>query len=285
MRAVHAIAVLVAAASVGCSIDVKGAETSVREEKRFAVSGNDPADVNLRTRRCHSGQILTERGARETSAVRRPGGRRSADGQHVTGRQPDHGRGHSPATGTALGWHLTVTAPRRVALEVRTGDGSIDVDDVEGTIVLNSGDGRILASRVEGQIEAHTGDGSIRIDEAAGQVEADSGDGSIDIGGRLNGLTVRTGDGSVSVEATDGSVLKTDWSITTGDGRISVGVPERFDAEVDAHTSDGSIRVDGIDPPSDQNDSDTRTLRGRLGAGGGVLRLHSGDGSIDVSRR
>src|SRR3970040_976111 len=49
LRLVHVVASLVAAASIGCSIDVRGSETSQREEKRFPLSGSEPAELNLRT--------------------------------------------------------------------------------------------------------------------------------------------------------------------------------------------------------------------------------------------
>ena len=124
--------------------------------------------------------------------------------------------------------NFTVTAPRRVTLEARTGDGLIEAHDLQGTIDLNSGDGRIIASNLEGQVKAHTGDGSIDIDRATGRVDADSGDGSIEIAGRLDELTVRTGDGPVRVDAADGSTMKSDWRITTGDGRIAAPRPERL---------------------------------------------------------
>ena len=296
MRNLPAIVALVAAASVGCSIDVRSNEASVREEKRFTLAGNEPVELTLRTfdgaiqvKSWDRNEVLVEieRRAPDEAAAEAMTVNTSQEGNRITveATQPRDRSSVTFGNWVSRAVHLTVTAPRRVALEVRTGDGSIDVDDLEGAIVLGSGDGRILASRVEGQVTARTGDGSIRIDEAMGQVEADSGDGSIEIAGRLTGLTVRTGDGSVSVDAFDGSVLKTDWSITTGDGRVSVRVPERFDAEIDAHTSDGSIRVDGISPSGDRDESDRRTFQTRLGSGGGVLRLRSSDGSIDVSRR
>ena len=115
-------------------------------------------------------------------------------------------------------------------------------------------------------------------------VDADSGDGSIDVDGRLDVVTVRTGDGSVRVDAADGSNMKSEWRITTGDGRISLRVPNGFNAAVDASTGDGSVHVDGIPNASSKgDDSDRRRVAGQLGSGGSTLTLRSGDGSIDVT--
>jgi DUF4097 and DUF4098 domain-containing protein YvlB len=181
--------------------------------------------------------------------------------------------------------HLTVTAPRRVTLEARTGDGPIEAEDLQGSIDLRSGDGRLRASRIDGQLKVHTGDGSIHVEQASGRVDADSGDGTVEISGRLDEVLARTGDGAVSVDAGDGSTMKIDWRIVTGDGRIRLRVPDGFDATVDASTGDGSVRIEGIsEPPRGREEFDRRSVVGQLGAGGPTLRLRSGDGTITVSR-
>jgi DUF4097 and DUF4098 domain-containing protein YvlB len=149
---------------------------------------------------------------------------------------------------------------------------------------VNSGDGRIVASNLEGDVKVHTGDGTINIDRAAGRVDADSGDGSIEIDGRLDVLTVRTGDGPVRVNAANGSTMKSDWQITTGDGRISLRLPDGFNAAVDASTGDGSVRVEGISKGTRDGDEDRSRVVGQLGSGGANLMLRSGDGSVDVTR-
>jgi len=186
---------------------------------------------------------------------------------------------------------LIVTAPRKVTVEARTGDGSITADDLVGTVALNSGDGSIRTRRVEGNLRARTGDGSIAISDASGRVEADSGDGSIELGGRFDALDVRTGDGSVRLDILEGSTLKTDWSVNTGDGSITVRLPRELDAEIDAHTGDGGVHASGLpvaaerDGNDNDNDNDERgTLRAQIGKGGRTLRLRSGDGSINLSR-
>ena len=69
---------------------------------------------------------------------------------------------------------------------------------------------------------------------------------------------------------------------SSGDGGITLRVPEDLGAEIDAHTGDGRIEldkpitVDGLDRPS--------SVKGTLGAGGQPLRIHTGDGSIRLQR-
>jgi DUF4097 and DUF4098 domain-containing protein YvlB len=295
LRTIHFVVLVVAIGSAACSIDVQGREASTREEKRFAVSSAEPVDLKIQT---FDGAIAVHSWDRDEVLVeieRRGPDQASAEalvvnqtqeGNRITVEAPS-GRNQRNVI-TFGSWvsqsvSFTVTAPRRLKLEARTGDGTIEARDLEGTIDMSSGDGRVDASNVGGQVKAHTGDGSIHIAQAAGGVDADSGDGSIEIAGRLEQLTVRTGDGSVRVEASDGSTMKSDWRITTGDGRIALRLPSDFNAAVDASTGDGSVRVEGVSTAKGSK-SERRRVVGQLGSGGATLRLRSGDGSIDVSR-
>ena len=97
-------------------------------------------------------------------------------------------------------------------------------------------------------------------------------------------------DGAVRLDVLDGSALKTDWSVNTGDGSISLRLPANLDADLDAHTGDGGVHADGL-PAQAERDNDNRenrekrdSLRAQLGKGGRTLRLRSGDGSINISR-
>jgi hypothetical protein len=298
VRAVLGISVLSIGAAA-CSIDVRGEGIVTREERRFEVTG--PADVSLRTfdgsiqmRSWDRNEVLVEierRGPDEETAkalvvntsqdgnrivVDAPEPRDRRDGIHI-------GSWQSPSVS------LIVTAPRKVSVDARTGDGSISADDLSGTVGLNSGDGSIRVRRVEGSLRARTGDGSISVADAVGRVEADSGDGSVELAGRFEAVDVRTGDGSVRLDVSDGSALKTDWTVNTGDGSITVRLPRNLDADLDAHTGDGGVHADGLPVAAERDDrtgnsGNRDSLRAQLGKGGRTLRLRSGDGSINISR-
>jgi len=283
-----------------CNIDVRGEGVVAREEKHFVVSGQ--ADLNLHTfdgsiqmKSWDKDEVLVEierRGPDQKAAealvvnmsqegnrivVDAPAPSDRRDGIHI-------GSWQSPSVS------LIVTAPRKVSVDARTGDGSISADDLAGTVGLSSGDGSIRARRIEGSLRARTGDGSISVTDGAGRVEADSGDGSVELTGRFDAIDVRTGDGAVRLDVLDGSALKTDWSVNTGDGSITLRLPANLDADLDAHTGDGGVHADGL-PAQAERDNDNRenrekrdSLRAQLGKGGRTLRLRSGDGSINISR-
>ena len=62
-----------------------------------------------------------------------------------------------------------------------------------------------------------------------------------------------------------------------------VEVPGDFAAELDAHTGDGRIRMQDVTLSNVTGNIGRNTVRGRLGAGGGV-RVRTGDGSITLRR-
>jgi DUF4097 and DUF4098 domain-containing protein YvlB len=287
---------VLALGSAACSIDVRGEGIVTREEKRFTVKGQ--VDLNLRTfdgsvqlKSWDRNEVLVEieRRAQDTVSAEalivnatQEGGRIVIEAPAPRDRERIHfGSWQGPSVS------FVVTAPRKLNAEVRTGDGSINAEDFAGAVALNSGDGSIRARRIDGTLRARTGDGSIAVTDGAGRVEADSGDGSVELAGRFEALDVRTGDGSVRLDVFDGSELKTDWSITTGDGSITLRLPRNLDAELDAHTGDGRIHADGVAArveKSDDDNDDQGSLRTAIGKGGRSLRLRSGDGSIKISR-
>lgn len=286
-----AFAGFIALASTACMVDIQGEAVVNRDEKRFTVSGEP--ELNLRT---FDGSIQVrswdQKDVRVEIERRGPDAQTAAalvvnvtqEGNRIVVDAPKPPRRDGFHVGPGPSVSLIVTAPRRLSLEAHTGDGSIAAKEVSGALVLQTGDGSIRLTRVEGRVKAHTGDGSIRISDATGLVDADTGDGSIDLAGRLEGLSLRTGDGSIRVDVKDGSSLSGDWSITTGDGAIDLRVPPSLNAELEATTGDGHVNATGIAGSSTDRDGTRRALRARLGAGGPMLRVRSGDGSIAIVR-
>ena len=71
--------------------------------------------------------------------------------------------------------------------------------------------------------------------------------------------------------------------MTTGDGGVMIRLPEGFDADVSAHTGDGSITTSGVTVMTPRSeDGDGYNLRGRIGQGGEVLTVRTSDGWINV---
>jgi hypothetical protein len=165
---------------------------------------------------------------------------------------------------------------------VHTGDGSVKADSLTGTIDLHTSDGSITVDTLKGDIRLRTGDGSIEARNMDGKVEADSGDGHIRLAGRFDSLNVKTGDGSVNTQVQPGSMMKTNWSVRTGDGSVDIVLPADFQANIDATTGDGHISL-GV-PVTVEGTFNKSQIRGKMNGGGQELLIHTGDGSIRLSK-
>jgi DUF4097 and DUF4098 domain-containing protein YvlB len=170
--------------------------------------------------------------------------------------------------------------PREGNVMARSGDGSIRIEHVSGRLELRTGDGSIRATGISGQITLATGDGSVTLDDAEGDVDVDTGDGSVSVAGKLGIVKLHTGDGSITFRAEPGTTMKDNWSLTTGDGGISVYLPSDFGAQLDAHTGDGTIRNELQIKSDGAGENNRRTVKGQLGDGGKTLRIRTGDGSV-----
>ena len=179
---------------------------------------------------------------------------------------------------------LIVSVPASSDIQATTGDGAIDLDGIGGTISLRSGDGSISARNASGTLAARSGDGSIRLDAVKGAVDVNTGDGSIVVNGALTGVRARSGDGSIAVHAQAGSTTDTDWDISSGDGSVTVEVPESFGAELEARTGDGRVHFEGVTLSNVAGEMAPNHANGRVGAGGRAMRVRTGDGSILVKR-
>lgn len=152
----------------------------------------------------------------------------------------------------------------------------------EGRVNLRTGDGKIDVAGLKGDMDLHTGDGSINLDSVDGKLHGTTGDGHIQANGRFDELELKTGDGHVDVRAKNGSSLAAGWRLETGDGSVSLEVPGDFAADVDLHTSDGHIDLDM--PVQAEGRIRQNEIRGKLNGGGSLLTIRTGDGSIHLRK-
>ena len=168
-----------------------------------------------------------------------------------------------------VGWgnhrvDIVIRMPREGGVNLRTGDGKIDIAGLKGDMDLHSGDGSETLEGVEGKLRASTGDGHITAQ------------------GRFDELELKTGDGHVEVRATQGSTLAAGWRLETGDGNVSLEIPSELSADVSLHTSDGHIDLDF--PITTEGKIRENEVHGKLNGGGNPLTIHTGDGSIHLRK-
>lgn len=180
----------------------------------------------------------------------------------------------------------------RVELEVKVppvhfnlGDRWVKIElDVPAatTADIHTGDGNIRSDGLRGNTRLVTHDGNIEGGGFDGALEASSGDGNIHVRGRFDAVNIRSGDGNIEAEVQTGSRMSGGWSVHSGDGHVTLRLPEGFAANVDAHTGDGRITVDL--PLTTTGGIRENTVSGKLNGGGQTLTIHTGDGSIHLAR-
>ncbi|MEM6325838.1 MAG: hypothetical protein AAF791_01835 [Bacteroidota bacterium] len=151
--------------------------------------------------------------------------------------------------------HYEVFVPREADLDLQTVNGAISIAGVTGSTRLRSVNGGITLDQVGGRIEGETVNGPVRV-----------------------ALT----------EAPSKGV-----ALSTVNGPLTLSVPGGISAEVDAETSIGPIRIDGL-PLEDEGceDRDERygpcmngRVVGTLGEGGPAFRLRTMNGPIVLERQ
>jgi hypothetical protein len=152
----------------------------------------------------------------------------------------------------------------------------------EGNVNLRTGDGKIEVAGLKGEMELKSGDGSLHLDGVEGMLHASTGDGSIQANGRFQALELKTGDGHVDVRAGAGSSLASGWRLETGDGSVTLEVPGDLAADVDLHTNDGHIDLDM--PVTTSENVRQNEVRGKMNGGGSLLTIRTGDGSIHLRK-
>jgi DUF4097 and DUF4098 domain-containing protein YvlB len=177
---------------------------------------------------------------------------------------------------------IDVEMPRNADLEARSSDGGLDVENLSGRVALTTSDGSIAARSLKGEARFSSSDGAILGEELDGTLVANSSDGSIRVSGRFDHLALGTSDGRIVARAANGSAIGEGWNLRTSDGSVTLSLPDGFKADLDASAGDGSISVDF--PVLVSGRWGRHRLQGSMNGGGGLLTVHTGDGSIRLGK-
>lgn len=166
-------------------------------------------------------------------------------------------------------------------VDVSTGSGDVELEEISGAVRAETGSGSVRAQRVAGSLDAHTGSGDIgAVLTGPGDVRARTGSGSAEIRGVSGGLAVDTGSGDVVAEG----VPRSPWQLGTSSGNVRVRLPRQVSYDVDLSTGSGDIEVGRPVATTVQGpvDSDRHHVTGRIGAGGPLIRVHTGSGDVSI---
>jgi hypothetical protein len=213
------------------------------------------------------------------------------------------------------GVSVRVWVPREYSVDVRCRAGSVQIEDVSGSVRARVGDGSIEVRSAEGSLNLKIGAGPIRVTEMVGDVAIRAADGPLDLEWVTGNVEARTGSGDIRARHMDGDVaVRTDSGeieatelrgqteartergavyarfagppaglLETYGGSVHVVLPEHSGTHLDARTRRGNVQfgagieADGL-PQSGQ-------YVGDVNGGGAALRIFTDRGSIRVDRR
>jgi hypothetical protein len=258
-KSTFCIFILYAAASHAALADQWTKSFSVGSKPELRVDTSD-GDVTLRT---GSGPTIEARV--ETAGWRIGPGQVTVTG-HQSGDRVEI-EVKIPPLHFNFGGHwvrIELQIPREARADIHTGDGNIRADGLRGNTRLATQDGNIEGEGFDGALDASSGDGNIRVR------------------GRFDGLSIRSGDGHIDADVQPGSRMAGTWTVHSGDGGVTLRLPDGFAADIDAHSGDGRITVDL--PLTTSGGRQEHWVSGKLNGGGSMLTIHTGDGSIHLAR-
>src|SRR5271156_2469237 len=145
--------------------------------------------------------------------------------------------------GQSLGRHASgrlwvtveVNVPRNFNLDVQTGGGNIETEDIIGFATLATSGGNIVMGNVGGGAHVSTDGGHITVKNVAGALGASTGGGHITTGAIAGSAILHTDGGHIRVASVEGTA-----HVSTGGGNVSV---EHSGSELVAETVGGQIEV------------------------------------------
>lgn len=198
--------------------------------------------------------------------------------------------GTGPSSEGHRSWSLSleIYVPRKLGLSVKTLNGSLSVQDVEGQpgVTLATTNGAVSAKNVVGPVQLTTINGSVTTTGVAGPIQFNAVNGKVSLNGIAGDVRGNVVNGSILVGA-DRWVGQT-IGVTTVNGAIELDVPSDCSAHVELSTTVGTITTNVPVPPSPSNPSKRpalgRTLSFDIGSGGALIQASVVHGNINLTR-
>lgn len=178
-----------------------------------------------------------------------------------------------------LGARFEIKVPKRAVLDrIVTSNGGIRTEDGAGPARMRTSNGSIHVDRLEGRLDGQTSNGAIELMQVNGDTTLHTSNGHIRAE-RLSGAAdASTSNGGIDLELA--GKLANDVRAHTSNGPITLRLEEPVNARVIATTSNSSIRTDFEVHMS--GEISKHRLAGSIGNGGPMLDLSTSNGSIRI---
>lgn len=182
-----------------------------------------------------------------------------------------------------------VLVPKKMALRLATGNGSIKAKHCEGLIQAHTDVGTIDLMHTKEKVCANANaKGSITVQQAAGPVQATTNNGNISLYETKYSVLAHAAHGSISMHCTQ---LEPTASIRlTASGSIELRLPHEANARLQATSERGSVVSDhfiNLEPQLTKLNKSAwnqlkRNIEGTLGTGEADIILHANAGPIKI---
>ncbi len=179
--------------------------------------------------------------------------------------------------------NFTVRVPRGVKVAAQSGNGDVRVDGVSAEVRAASGNGKVSVSTSGGPVNAASGNGEVSVTRAAGPVRASSGNGDVVVATTRGPVSASSGNGDVEVSMDAIEDVPEDMEFSSGNGTVTVTVPENFNGELVATTGSGRFVSDF--PLTIRGRIDPRRVRATIGRGGRRITISTGNGDVELKKK
>jgi hypothetical protein len=174
--------------------------------------------------------------------------------------------------------NLELRVPRETHLEISNPNGKVCIEGIRGRVNVRSGNGSVRVEDVVGDVDINTSNAKVSVSGNAGRLIARTSNGKVEIVDHRGSVDASTS--NATVRASLEALGKHGVSLATSNGRVVLELPDAVDADVDAWVDNGTVRNDR-DLDSTTRDTSGRLL-GRLGHGGPTVKLRTSNGSITL---
>jgi hypothetical protein len=161
-------------------------------------------------------------------------------------------------------------------VSVTTGSGAVTADDISGAFMVRTASSGLTARRIGASLQVRTGSGEVDAElSGTGDVDVETSSSAVKLRGLKGGLVANTQSGRVTVEG----VPQQPWIVTTGSSSVEITLPPRTGLSIDAESRSGDITIEGADV---KGSTTKHKVEGTVGAGGPLLRVRTGSGSVRI---
>lgn len=142
-----------------------------------------------------------------------------------------------------FGWgqassYLNVQLPANLVTLIDTSNGAIECNGTKGPIELRTTNGAVHAININGNVTIHSSNGAINSENIDGLLNVTTSNGAVTAKNIKGMMTIHTSNGRIIAD----SPVSGNWIMQASNGAIEMVIPSKSNTQVQATTSNGSLK-------------------------------------------